>query len=318
MNWQAVRFDWNQARAFLATADEGSLSAAARALGLTQPTLGRQVAALEAELGVTLFERVGRSLSLTRSGIDLLEHFRAMGEAAGRISLAASGQSQAIEGQVRVTASDMVATYHLPPMLKRLREVAPGIEIEIVASNEVRDLRRREADIAIRHVRPEQPDLTARLVAETTAHLFASTEYLDRHGRPRTPRDLSDADFVGPEQPERFLPEWNALGLSLTPDNFKITTSSGTVGVELVRRGFGIAPLPKDVAMIAPELECVLPELDPIPMPIWLVTHRELHTSRRIRLVFDLLAEALAGHLGSGAAPDGGRGPANPRVAGGA
>ena len=318
MNWQAVRFDWNQARAFLATAEEGSLSAAARALGLTQPTLGRQVAALEAELGVTLFERVGRSLSLTGSGIDLLEHFRAMGEAAGRISLAASGQSQAIEGQVRVTASDMVATYHLPPMLKRLREVAPGIEIEIVASNEVRDLRRREADIAIRHVRPEQPDLTARLVAETTGHLFASTEYLDRHGRPRTPRDLSDADFVGPEQPERFLPEWNALGLSLTPDNFKITTSSGTVVVELVRRGFGIAPLPKDVAMIAPELECVLPGLDPIPMPIWLVTHRELHTSRRIRLVFDLLAEALAGHLGSGAAPDGGRGPTNPRVAGGA
>jgi len=316
MNWQAVRFDWNQARAFLATADEGSLSAAARALGLTQPTLGRQVAALEAELGVTLFERVGRSLSLTRSGIDLLEHFRAMGEAAGRISLAASGQSQAIEGQVRVTASDMVATYHLPPMLKRLREVAPGIEIEIVASNEVRDLRRREADIAIRHVRPEQPDLIARRVGETTAHLYASVEYLDRHGRPQSPRDLSDADFVGPEQPERFLPEWNALGLSLTPDNFKITTSSGTVVVELVRRGFGIAPLPKDVAMIAPELECVLPELDPIPMPIWLVTHRELHTSRRIRLVFDLLAEALAGHLGSGAAPDGGRGPTNPRVAG--
>jgi DNA-binding transcriptional LysR family regulator len=257
-------------------------------------------------------------LSLTQSGIDLLEHFRAMGEAAGRISLAASGQSQAIEGQVRVTASDMVATYHLPPMLKRLREVAPGIEIEIVASNEVRDLRRREADIAIRHVRSEQPDLIARRVGETYARFYASVEYLDRHGRPQSPRDLSDADFIGPEQPERFLPEWNALGLSLTPDNFKITTSSGTVVVELVRRGFGISPLPQDVAMVAPELECVLPELDPIPMPIWLVTHRELHTSRRIRLVFDLLAEALAGHLGSVAAPDGGRGPTNPCVAGGA
>ena len=315
MNWQAVRFDWNQARAFLATADVGSLSAAARALGLTQPTLGRQVAALEAELGVTLFERAGRSLSLTRSGIDLLEHFRAMGEAAGRISLVASGQSQAIEGQVRVTASDMVATYHLPPMLKRLREVAPGIAIEIVASNEIRDLRRREADIAIRHVRPEQPDLIARRVGETHARFYASVDYLDRYGRPQSPRELSDADFVGPEQPERFLPEWNALGLSLTPDNFKVTTSSGTVALELVRRGFGVAPLPQDVAMIAPELECVLPELDPIPMPIWLVTHRELHTSRRIRLVFDLLAEALAELLGSGTAPDGGRGPINPGVA---
>lgn len=303
MDWKAVRFDWNQARAFLVTADEGSLSAAGRALGLTQPTLGRQVAALEAELGVTLFERVGRSLSLTQSGIDLLEHFRSMGEAAGRISLAASGQSQAIEGQVRITASDMVATYHLPRMLKRLSELAPGITIEIVASNEIRDLQRREADIAIRHVRPEQPDLTARLVAETSAHLFASTEYLDRHGRPRAASDLCHADFVGPEQPERFLPEWNALGLPLTADNFKATTSSGTVVLELIRCGFGIALLPKDVARVASELECVLPEREPIPMPIWLVTHRELHTSRRIRLVFDLLAEALAELLGPSAAP---------------
>ena len=306
MNWQAVRFDWNQARAFLATADEGSLSAAARALDLTQPTLGRQVAALEAELGVTLFERVGRSLSLTESGTDLLEHFRAMGEAAGRVSLAASGQSKALEGQVRITASDMMATYHLPPMLKRLREVAPGIGIELVVSNEIRDLQRREADIAVRHVRPEQPDLIARLVAKTTAHLFASTEYLDQHGRPRTVSDLSDANFVGPEHPERLLTELNALGMSLTPANFKVTTSSGTVVLELVRRGLGIAPLPKDIAMIAPELECVLPELAPIPMPIWLVTHRELHTSRRIRLVFDLLADELAELLGSSAAPDGG------------
>ncbi|MDJ0853104.1 MAG: LysR family transcriptional regulator [Myxococcota bacterium] len=306
MNWEAVRFDWNQARAFLATADEGSLSAAARALGLTQPTLGRQVAALEAELGVVLFERVGRSLSLTRSGIDLLEHFRAMGEAAGRISLAASGQSQAVEGQVRITATDLVATCHLPRMLEGLREVAPGIEIEIVASNEVRDLRRREADIAIRHVRPEQPDLIARRVGETTAHFYASVGYLDRHGRPRSPRELSEADFVGGEQPERYLPGLNALGLSLRPENFKVTTSSGTVALELVKRGYGISPLPKDIAALAPELECVLAELDPIPIPVWLVTHRELHTSRRIRLVFDLLAEALTSKLGTGAAPAGG------------
>ncbi len=192
-----------------------------------------------------------------------------------------------------------MATYHLPSMLKGLREVAPGIEIEIVVSNEVRDLRRREADIAIRHFRPDQPDLIARFVAKTTAHLFASSEYLDRQGRPRTPADLSDADFVGPDQIERFLPEWNALGLPLTRDNFKVTTTSGTTVVELLRQGFGFALLPKDVARTAPELEQVLPEFEPIPMPIWLVTHRELHTNRGIRLVFDMLAEALSARLGS-------------------
>jgi len=294
MNWQAVSFDWNQARAFLATAEEGSLSAAARALGQTQPTLSRQVAALEDELGVMLFERVGRSLSLTKSGLDLLDHFRAMGDAARRISLTASGRSQAIEGLVRITATSVMATYHLPPMLKRLRGLAPEIEIDVVASNEVRDLTRREADIAIRHGRPEQPDLIARLIAETSYHLYASTEYLDSIGRPATASDLSDASFIGFEDPERLLPVLNPLGLSLTRRNFKLTSASGTVILELVKQGLGISLCDKNTAALMPELEPVLPELDPLSVPIWLVTHRELHTSRRIRLVFDLLAEELA------------------------
>ncbi|MCG8359361.1 MAG: LysR family transcriptional regulator [Kiloniellales bacterium] len=305
MNWQAISFDWNQARAFLATAEEGSLSAAARALGQTQPTLGRQVAALEVKLGVTLFERVGRSLSLTQAGLELLEHFRAMGDAASRISLAASGQSQAIEGNVRITSTNLMATYHLPAVLRRIREVAPAIEIEIVASNEVRDIRRREADIAIRHGRPEQPELIAKLVGETSGHLYASTAYLDKHGRPTKPSDLSDADFIGFEHSERMLPVFNSLGLSLTKENFKLNTASGTVILALMLEGLGIGALTKDTATLIPGLEQVLPELEPIPVPIWLATHRELHTSRRIRLVFDLLAESFseaksaAGHAAS-------------------
>jgi len=294
MNWQSVSFDWNQARAFLATAEEGSLSAAARALGLTQPTLSRQVAALEEDLGVTLFDRVGRALTLTPSGLELLEHFRAMGEAAGRISLTASGQSHAIEGRVSITATNTMATYHLPPVLKRLRQVAPGIEVDIVATDEVRDLRRREADIAIRHVRPEQPDLIARLVGETTAHLYAAPDYLDHLGRPVTADKVSDADFIGYGEPERMLPHLTPFGLSLTRRNFKLTTESGTVILGLLKQGLGISVFTRDMAELHPELEQVLPELDGIPVPIWLVTHRELHTSRRIRLVFDLLAEYIS------------------------
>ena len=294
MNWQTVSFDWNQARAFLVTAEEGSLSAAARALGLTQPTLSRQVAALEEELGVTLFERVGRSLSLTQSGLELLDHFRAMGDAASRISLAASGQSQAIEGHVSITSTPVVATHHLPAVLKRLRDEAPGIVIEIIASNEVRDLTRREADIAIRHARPQQPDLIAKLIGETSAHLYASKEYLDKHGRPESLDDLVDADFIGFDHPERLVPMVNAMGLPLTQDNFKINTASGTVILELLKHGLGISFLNKADEMLVPDIEPILPDLDPIPVPIWLVTHRELHTSRRIRLVFDLLAEAFS------------------------
>jgi len=293
MDWQSISFDWNQVRAFLVTAEEGSFSAASRALGLTQPTLGRQVSALEDRLGVILFERLGRSLSLTPSGLELLEHVRAMGDAASRLSLTASGQSQRIEGRVCITATDVVSMYLLPDVLKRLREVAPGIEVEVVASNDVRDLRRREADIAIRHGRPEQPDLIAKLLRETSVHLYASSDYLDQHGRPTSPSDLSEAVFIGFDQSDRLLTRLNEIGLTLTKKNFKLISESGAVAWELVKQGLGIGLMVKEVGDRTAGVECVLPDLDPITVPIWLVTHRELHTSRRIRLVFDLLAASL-------------------------
>jgi DNA-binding transcriptional LysR family regulator len=294
MEWQNVSFDWNQAKAFLATAEEGSLSAAARALRLTQPTVGRQVTALEEALGVVLFDRVGRSLSLTPSGLELLDHVRAMGEAAGLVSLSASGQSQSIEGQVCITASEMMSSYYLPAVVARLREMAPEIEVEILASNTIQDLRRREADIAIRHVRPEQPELITRLIRETTAHFYASRAYLDRHGRPESPADLADAPFIGFDDPERAVAFLNAFGLSLTRRNFRVVTNSGFAAWEMVKLGLGIGVMAKELAATTPGVEIVMPEQVSIPVPIWLTTHRELHTSRRIRMVFDLLDEALS------------------------
>lgn len=294
MNWQSISFDWNQARAFLATAEEGSLSAAARALGQTQPTLGRQVSALEQSLGVALFERIGRKLALTQTGLDLLDHFRAMGDAASKISLTASGQSQEIAGRVSITATSLVATYHLPPIMAKLRQRAPGIEVELNASNDVRDLMRREADIAIRHVRPDQPNLIAKLVDEARAYLYASKTFLDKAGRPNTPRELADFDFVGVDpNSTRVVTELNARGIPISAENLKMMTASGTVLLELVRAGIGISVLPHDICRTMPDMEIVLPDLDPIFFPVWLVTHRELHTSRRIRVVFDLLAEEL-------------------------
>ena len=286
-------FDWSQARAFLATAETGSFSAAARQLGLTQPTLGRQVAALEAELGVVLLERGGRSPVLTDAGIEILEHVRSMAEAAEHVSLAASGQSQSIEGRVCITSSDLMAAYVLPPILDQLREEAPGIEIEIVASSAMQDLRKREADIAIRHVRPEQPDLIAKLAMETTAHLYASTAFLDRHGRPETAEEVSALPFVGVDQPERLLPHLNATGLSLTRSSFRYHTESGSVMWELVKQGLGVTVMTREMADMTQGIEMVWPEFGPIPIPIWLVTHRELRSSRRIRLVFERLAEGL-------------------------
>lgn len=302
MNWQSVAFDWNQARAFLATVEEGSLSAAARALGLTQPTLGRQVTALEAELGVVLFERVGRSLVLTPSGVELLEHVRAMYAAANQLSLTASGQSQSIEGLVRVTATDILSVHVLPPAVVTLRKIAPRLDIQIIAANDIRDLQRREADIAIRHVRPEQPDLIARLVCEPTAHAYASKSYIEKYGRPKSLAELSTHSFIGDVGDGRVLEALKEFGLDLSPENFRVGANSGVVEWEMAQNGLGVAIMADRIAAAAPQMKRLLPDMKPIVFPVWLASHRELHTSRRIRVVFDLLAKFLVEEMMEGKA----------------
>jgi len=293
MDWRSVSFDWNQVRAFLATVEEGSLSAAARALGLTQPTLGRQVAGLEVALGVTLFERIGKTLVLTAPGLELLEHVRAMGEAANRISLSATGQSQTIAGHVRLSVSDSFAAYILPPILAQLARIAPGIIVEVVVSNALSDLRRREADIALRHVRPTEPDLIARLIRTDHAHLYAAPAYIRRHGLPASLADTQDALFVGVDQTSAMIDFLSAHGLTLTPRNFRFFCENTVVGWEMVKQGLAIGVMSEDIAGRTEGVTRILPEFTPIPVPVWLTTHRELHTSARIRLVYDLLAEAL-------------------------
>lgn len=294
MNWQAVTFDWNQARAFLVTVEEGSLSAAARALGLTQPTVGRQVAELEASLGVVLFERIGKSLALTPTGRDLLAHVRQMGQAATGVSLAASGHAEGVEGTVSVTAFDAAATYLMPAIIERLHGLAPGVRVDLLASNTVRDLQRREADIALRHVRPEQPDLVARRLPDFGVALYASTAWLDRHGRPRSGEDLRAAPLIGYTQPGNMFADLQARGVPMTERNTRVATDSMVVVWEMVKQGLGVGLVLREIAAVTQGVEAVLPDIPPIPLPIWIVTHRELHTSRRIRLVFDLLADAFS------------------------
>ena len=293
MDWRSVNFDWNRARAFLVTAEEGSLSAAARALGMAQPTLGRQVRALEEELGIVLFERVGRGLTLTPSGLELAEHVRAMGEAATRVSLSASGRSQTIEGTVRITATEVTAARVLPPIIAKLRLAEPGIEIEIVASNSLSDLRRREADIAVRSVRPTDPDLVARKLMDETARLYASETYLARIGGLATPEDLSKAEFIGFDDNDAYLEGLNRLGLPVTARNFPVSSGSHLVQWELVKQGAGVGVMLTRIGDAEPLVRCAAPWLDPFAFEVWLVAHRELNTSRRVRLVFDWLAEAL-------------------------
>ena len=168
------------------------------------------------------------------------------------------------------------------------------LEIDVVAANDIRDLQRREADIAIRHIRPEQPDLIAKLVREATAHFYAARSYLERRGRPASFRELSEHEFIGFGNNDRMLEFLNPRGLDLTRNNFRLGSGSGVVAWEMARNGLGIAVMSDEIAAKFPDVERVLEEMDPFVFPIWLTTHRELHKSRRIRLVFDLLAAFLS------------------------
>ncbi|MCA9649493.1 MAG: LysR family transcriptional regulator [Myxococcales bacterium] len=286
-------FDWNRARAFLATAQEGSFSAAGRVLKISQPTIGRQVAALEAELDVVLFERAGHGLVLTPTGADLVEHIRAMDEAAARVSLVAAGQSLSLDGPVCISASQISAVFTLPPIIQGIRDEHPGIEVEVLVTNQASDLGRREADIAIRSFRPTQPELFARKVKDGAAHLYGSRDYLDRLGNPTTAEELSRACFIGFDRDDTLLRGLNALGLSLTQSSFGVITENQLLQWELTKRGVGLAMMTEEVGDAEPLVRRALPDLPAFPVPLWLTTHRELSTSRRMRVVFDLLLEGL-------------------------
>ena len=295
MNWSAVDFDWNYARAFLATAEEGSYSAAAKALRTTQPTVGRQVAALEEELGVTLVQRVGRGVEPTEAGLLLLEHLREMGEAALRASLAATGGAHALEGLVRVTAGDSTCALLLGPALARVRREHPAIDIELVPTNTVSDLRRREADIAIRNFRPTDPELTARKVRVEPSWMYATPEYLAELGPIRSLEDLQGAQFLGFERGPVMTDYLAGRGLPIGLENIRITAGVHLVQWELCKQSLGICFMFEVVGDADPRVVRVPGGFPVLPVPMWLTTHRAVHTSRRLRAVFDILAEELAG-----------------------
>ncbi len=295
MDWRSVQFDWNRARAFLVTAEEGSLSAAARALGMSQPTLGRQVAALEDELGVALFERGGKGLELTPSGVELMEHVRAMGQAASEFSLAATGQSDSIEGRICISATEVMATFVLPAIIGRLRQLQPGIRVEIIASNEASDLKRREADIAIRAFRPTQPDLIARKLSDLTASLYATPDFLEQFRQPLQPEDLRAAEWLGfSTNNQEYMAALQERGFVLSEHNFTVRTDNHMVHWELTKQGVGIGMMPVEIGDAEPLVQRVFPGKAVFKGEIWLVSHRELRMNRRVRTVFDFLAEELS------------------------
>ncbi|WP_295893669.1 LysR family transcriptional regulator [uncultured Vibrio sp.] len=298
MNWESVCFDWNRTRAFLVTAEEGSLSRAAVALGMTQPTLSRQVAALEKEIGVALFRRIGQRLELTDSGLELLDVARRMGEAACDFSLVAQGQSQKLEGNVVISACQLDAVFRLPNIIARLRQKEPGISIEVVVTNGVSDLTRREADLAIRSFQPSQSSLITRKLGMETIRLYGAHEYLDSFAHNGPDTTAQGLQIIGFNETDAIMHKLDQQGLSLTAENFKVTTDCLLTQLQFCKAGLGVMCLTQDVGDHDQQLTRGFDRsFTPIDLPVWIVCHEELHTNLRVRRVFDFVSEALKQYL---------------------
>jgi DNA-binding transcriptional LysR family regulator len=286
--------DWSLLQAFARVARAGSLSAAARAHGVSQPTLGRHIRALEQALGQPLFARTPQGQSLTTTGAALLTHARAMDEAAARLSLAATGADPVLTGTVRITAARIVAQHHLPPILARLREQEPGLQIDLVASDTPENLMYRQADIALRMFRPETGDLTAQQVASLPLALYAARSYLDRVGRPRTLQDLTRLDFVGYDRSDLMIRLMTANGLAVSRELFALRCDDQLVHWSLVRAGCGAGGMQRAVGDADPDVERIAEFISLPALPVWLVVPQALRHVPRIARVREALAQGMA------------------------
>ncbi len=286
-------FDWTLIRSFLAALEHGSLSGAAKALRSSQPTLGRHVAELESQLGTTLFERTGRGLLPTAMALRLAESARAMETSALQLSRLASGEQSKIAGAVRISASQPVACVLLPPLLAQMRLALPEITVELVVSNEVSNLLKREADIALRMVQPDQASVIAKRVGQVTISAYAHRDYLRRRGIPKLPADLLAHDVISGDKDDALERGAAAMGLHLHKERIVLRTDDLIAYAAAVRAAIGVGFVSDYIGRIDHSLVRLLPMLQIPPLPLWLVVHREIRSNLRIKAVYDFLGSHL-------------------------
>lgn len=292
-----AEFDWTLVKSFLAVLDAGSLMGAARRMGAQQPTLSRHVAELEAQLGAPLFERTGRGMRATALAQQVADAARQMQAGADALAQALARGREATTGTVRITTSDVAATWLLPGPLAALREAEPGIQVELVASNAISNLLRREADIAVRMVRPAQAALVARKLADLPIVAVAHDRYLQRHGAPRTPAELLQHVLVGYDRDDTLRRGFAAMGLAVPREAFALRTDDQVAYVQLVAAGAGIGFITEYVRAQLPGVQPLLPMLKIPPLPCWLAVHREIRGSKVVRRAYDLLSESIPAAL---------------------
>ena len=291
--------DWDHYRTFLAVLDEGSLSGAARVLGVTQPTVGRHVETLEAALGQALFTRSAAGLAPTETALAVRPHAEAMAAAAEALARTASGEADQVRGVVRVTASDIVGVEVLPPILAGFHETWPEVAIELNTSNRQEDLIRREADIAVRMARPTQGALLAKRVGAVQVRLYAHRRYLAAHGAPKTYEEALNHAVIGFDRDMQIIRMLEERQISFTRDMFAFRSDNDLAQLAALRAGFGVGAAQAPIAARDPDLVEVLADQFRFDMEVWVAMHEDLKSSRRMRLMFDWLVDGLTAYVKS-------------------
>ncbi len=295
--------DWNLLSSFLAVANMGSLSKAAAYLGSTQPTIGRHIEQLELQLDVRLFDRTQQGYKITELGLQLAEQVRNMNKIANNIALTAAGKTQQVAGNVRITASEMIAINHLPQAIAIIRKQHPDINFEIIANNQSDNLLEREADIAIRMYRPVQDDLITRKVNDLELGIFVARSYPKFNQamalNPNHMEAIFKLDLIGQDRQNLIINGFKQAGIKhngkdINRDNFAIKSDSHEVVWKSLLNGLGISFQTLKACENHPSLVRILPEIKLDSLPIWLVAHKEVKTSRRIRLVYDAFCDYFA------------------------
>jgi DNA-binding transcriptional LysR family regulator len=285
--------DWDLYRTFLAVVQERSLSGAARRLGLTQPTVARHVNALEDAVGAALFLRSQRGLAPTEMALDLVPYAETLASTAAALLRSAGGRAGEVRGSVRVSVSEVVGVEHVPPILARLRRRHPDLVIELVLSNTVDDLLRRDADIAVRMTEPTQEALVARRLPSMALGLHARRDYLERRGAPASMEDLAGHDLIGFDRDTPFTRAFIERFPALNRSTFALRADSDLAQLAAIRAGFGIGMCQTLVARRDPDLVHILADAVSVDLGLWIVMHEDLRTSSRCRVVFDALVDSL-------------------------
>ncbi len=290
--------DWRALKDVVTVAETGSLSAAARRLYVSQPTVGRRIELLEHQLGVTLFNRTAQGLSLTQVGEDILQHAKSMEEGSLAIERLATGANQQLQGKVRISLVEDLGILWLPEKLSQFHCEYPQLAIEVDIDNRNVDLLRREADIAVRLARPEQADLICRKVGLLNFALYASQSYLQEHGEPKRISEMKEHYLVGYDEQMANMAEVKKLESLFLQENIRHRSNNHMVMVEATRAGLGCAPMCCFIGDAYPELRRILAREITYAREIWLVTHAEINSSARIRAAFDFLAKELGEDAG--------------------